>query len=157
MQIRTEELLEVVRSLGRNPSLGPFTTFLEMLFPFAGKSVQIAEQVFFLQRQRRLQQALKKLLVALRKSLTDISFAEDRAQSLMGIGSGGWIAEIGDVGQALVHALHGLQGVHRQVVEDLAVKLKPIEHQGIPVWSGVPSTELFSKRRPSGSVSWHPP
>jgi len=71
--------------------------------------------------------------VAIRKGLTYACFTEDRTQSLMEINSGGWIAEIGDVGQPLIHAPHLFQGVHRQVVEDLAVKLKLIEHQGIPV------------------------
>jgi hypothetical protein len=51
----------------------------------------------------------------------------------MEINSSRWIAEIGDVGQPLIHAPHGFQGVYRQVVEDLAVKLELIEHQGIPV------------------------
>jgi len=71
--------------------------------------------------------------VAIRESLADTFFAIDRAQSLMEINSRGRIAEIGNVGQALVHALHGFQGVHREVVEDLAVNLKLIEHQVIPV------------------------
>jgi len=71
--------------------------------------------------------------VAIRKGLSDAFFTEDRTQSLVGINSGGWIAEIGHVGQPLIHTPHGFQGVYRQVVEDLAVKLKLIEHQGIPV------------------------
>jgi hypothetical protein len=104
-----------------------------MLFPPTRQNVQIGEQVFFLQRQRRFQQAFKKLLVAIRKGLTYALITEDRTQSLMGINSGGWIAEIGDVSQPLVHAPHRFQGVYRQVVEDLAVKLKLIEHQEIPV------------------------
>src|SRR5208283_4022818 len=104
MQIRTEELLEVIGSLGRNPGLGLSGTFPELLFPSAGQNLQIAEQVFFLQRQRRFQQALKKLLVAIRESLTDTFLPEDNIQSLMRINSGRRIAEIGDVGQALVHA-----------------------------------------------------
>ncbi|MGA3176527.1 MAG: hypothetical protein ABSE19_04180 [Candidatus Acidiferrum sp.] len=71
--------------------------------------------------------------MAIRKGLSDTFLTEDRTQSLMGINSGGWIAEIGDVSQPLVHAPHRFQGVYRQVIEDLAVKLKLIEHQGIPV------------------------
>jgi hypothetical protein len=104
-----------------------------VLFPSAGQNFQIVEQVFFLQRQRRFQQALKKLLVAIRESLTYALITEDRTQSFMGIDSGGWIAKIGDVGQPLIHAPHRFQGVYREVVEDLAVKLQLIEHQGIPV------------------------
>jgi len=54
-----------------------------LLFPSAGQNLQIAEQVFFLQRQRRFQQALKKFLVAIRESLIDTFLPEDSIQALM--------------------------------------------------------------------------